>query len=105
MVTDKNERQIKTGNGLLRFCMNVVGAALVCTVSGWMVLWLTPDTGWRCLGFVAYLLWGFAALLVILLLCGIYVGIVNRNTLTRRSGNIQDQTYKTIVQPTKNKKK
>ena len=34
MVTDKNERQVKTGNGLLRFCMNVVGAALVCTGVG-----------------------------------------------------------------------
>lgn len=104
MVTDKNERQVKTGNGLLRFCMKAGGAALACTVSGWLVLWLTPDTGWRFLGFVAYLLWGFAALLVILLLCGIYVGLVNRNTLRRLSKDTQNQTYKSIVQPTKNKK-
>lgn len=38
MVTDKNERQVKTGNRLLRFCMNVVGAALVCTGAGGMLL-------------------------------------------------------------------
>lgn len=105
MVTDKDERPVRTGNGLLWFCLKSGGAALACTVSGWLVLCLTPDTGWRFLGFVAYLLWGFAALLVILLLCGIYVGVVNRNTLKRLSRNIQDQTYKTIVQPTKNKKK
>lgn len=104
MVTDKNERQVKTGNGLLRFCMKAGGAALACTVSGWLVLWLTPDTGWRFLGFVVYLLWGFAALLIILLLCGIYVGLVNRNTLRRLSKDTQNQTYKSIVQPTKNKK-
>ena len=103
-MSDKNERQVKTGNGLLRFCMKAGGAALACTVSGWLVLWLTPDTGWRFLGFVAYLLWGFAALLVILLLCGIYVGLVNRNTLRRLSKDTQNQTYKSIVQPTKNKK-
>lgn len=104
MVTDKNERPVRTGNGLFRFCLKAVGVALACTVSGWLVLWLTPDTGWRFLGFVAYLLWGFAALLVILLLCGIYVGLVNRNTLRRLSKDTQNQTYKSIVQPTKNKK-
>ena len=105
MVTDKNERQVKTGNGLLRFCMNVVGAALVCTGAGGMLLWLSLCMGWWLSGFIAYILWGFAALLVILLLCGIYVGIINRNTLRRLSKDTQNQTYKTIVQPTKNKKK
>lgn len=69
MVTDKNERQVKTGNGLLRFCMNVVGAALVCTGAGGMLLWLSLCMGWWLSGFIAYILWGFAALLVILLLC------------------------------------
>lgn len=92
MVTDKNERQVKTGNGLLRFCMNVVGAALVCTGAGGMLLWLSLCMGWWLAGFIAYILWGFAALLVILLLCGIYVGLVNRNTLRRLSKDTQNQT-------------
>lgn len=105
MVTDKDERPVRTGNGLFRFCLKSGRAALACTVSGWLVLWLTLETGWRFLGFVAYLLWGFAALLVILLLCGIYVGLVNRNTLRMLSKDTQNPTYKTIVQPTKNKKK
>lgn len=104
MVTDKNERQVKTGNGLLRFCMNVVGAALVCTGAGGMLLWLSLCMGWWLAGFIAYILWGFAALLVILLLCGIYVGLVNRNTLRRLSKDTQNQTYKSIVQPTKTKR-
>lgn len=88
MVTDKNERQVKTGNRLLRFCMNVVGAALVCTGAGGMLLGLSLCMGWWLSGFIAYILWGFAALLVILLLCGIYVGIINRNTLKRLSRDI-----------------
>ena len=103
MVTDKNERQVKTGNGLLRFCMNVVGAALVCAGAGGMLLWLSLCMGWWLSGFIAYILWGFAALLVILLLCGIYVGLVNRNTLRRLSKDTQNQTYKSIVQPIKKK--
>lgn len=105
MVTEKDERPARTGNGLVWFCLKAGGAALAFTVSGWLLLWLSLCMGWWLPGFIAYILWGFAALLVILLLCGIYVGIINRNTLKRQSRNIQDQTYTTIVQPTKNKKK
>lgn len=61
MVTDKNERQVKTGNGLLRFCMNVVGAALVCTGAGGMLLWLSLCMGWWLSGFIAYILWGLCS--------------------------------------------
>lgn len=104
MVTDKDERPVRTGNGLVWFCLKAGGASLACTGAGGMLLWLSLCRGWWLSGFIAYLLWGFAALLVILILCGIYVGLVNRNTLRRLSKDTQNQTCKTIVQPTKNKK-
>ena len=88
------EEHHRTGNGLVVFCMNVGGAALVCTGAGGLMLWMSLCMGWWLSGFLAYLLWGFAVLLVILLPCGIHVGLVNRNTLRRLSKDTQNQTYK-----------
>lgn len=82
-----------------QFFIMMTGIMLAEAASGGLLLWLALRTESLFLGFLAYLMWAFGALAIMVIIMGLWLLASNRRTLRRM---MNDDRYNNILNSSTN---